>query len=1040
MRFAVTLSEPSSSTVTVDYQTVDGTATSEQDYEATSGTLTFEPGDTRHIVPVPVVDDLVDDDGETFTLALSRPSGPSGLRLADARGTGTILNWGDNAEDPEGAAAFEDLPASHDGTAFTFRVRFSEAVSTGAEAMRDHAFAVTNGAVSGAQRAEGAGDLWEITVQPDSNDAVTVLLPPTTDCADQGAICTEGGETLSVWLEVLIPGPGAQPGSGQDAATGAPTINGTAQVGETLTVSTSGIADADGLENASFSYQWVRSGGGNDTEIQGATNPTYELQADDLAKTVRVEVSFTDDGGNQETLTSAATAEVAARPNSPATGQPTIGGTAQVGWTLTAGTAGIADTDGLTSVSYGYQWMAGGTDIPGATNSTYVLADSDEGKAVRVKVSFTDDAGNEESLTSEATAAVAARSGNREEPLWSADMLVVAYTEVSIGANSADLFSNVGGSAGLQARSLWSYTPGRELYLAFTGPVPSADDLTLQVGDLTLAFPAGGSGDTDFTWRDVDVDWEDGQTLAARIVLTSTLVDSTPNNPATGLPTISGTAQVGETLTATTSGIADEDGLTSVSYSYQWVSNDGSEDTDTRDATASTHTLGTADQGRTVKVRVSFTDDGGNDETLTSEATAQVAARPNNPATGAPTISGTAQVGQTLTASATGIADADGLSDAIFSYQWVSKDGSTDTEIAEASGSSYALGAADLGKSVKVRVDFTDDGGHQESLTSQPVGPVDHQVSPQQTNSPATGGPAITGTARVGETLTASTSGIVDNDGLADAAFTYQWIRNDSNDYTDIQDATGQTYTLDASDQGKTVRVRVSYTDDAGNQESLTSEATAAVAPRPNTQATGAPSIGGTAQVGETLTASTSGIADTDGLDNATFSYQWLAGNANQGATNSTYTLTDSDKGKPINVQVSFTDDAGNEESLTSQATGAVAAVPVPLTVSLENDPASHNGTDAFTFEIRFSEEFQLSYKTLKFHAFTVTGGTVTKAQRVNKSSNIHWLIALQPDSNADVGVVLPATTNCGATGAICTEDGRKLSSSLELTVSGPGG
>ena len=50
--------------------------------------------------------------------------------------------------------------------------------------------------------------------------------------------------------------------------------------------------------------------------------------------------------------------------------------------------------------------------------------------------------------------------------------------------------------------------------------------------------------------------------------------------------------------------------------------------------------------GKTIKVRVSFTDDAGNEETLTSAATAAVVARPNTPATGLPTISGTAQVGR----------------------------------------------------------------------------------------------------------------------------------------------------------------------------------------------------------------------------------------------------------------------------------------------------------------------------------------------------------------------------------------------------------
>ena len=98
-------------------------------------------------------------------------------------------------------------------------------------------------------------------------------------------------------------------------------------------------------------------------------------------------------------------------PNSPATGQPTISGTAQVGQTLTADTSGIADEDGLDNVTFSYQWMADDTNIQGATGSTYTLADRDEGKAIKVIVSFTDDANNEESLPSAATDAVTALPG-----------------------------------------------------------------------------------------------------------------------------------------------------------------------------------------------------------------------------------------------------------------------------------------------------------------------------------------------------------------------------------------------------------------------------------------------------------------------------------------------------------------------------------------------------------------------------------------------------------------------------------------------------
>ena len=121
-------------------------------------------------------------------------------------------------------------------------------------------------------------------------------------------------------------------------------------------------------------------------------------------------MSFADDAGNGETLTSAATDAVAAAPtpNTPATGAPTINGTAQVGEALTADTSGIADADGLSNVQYEYQWLADDAEIAGATGSTHTLADTDEGKAISVQVTFTDDAGNDESLTSAATDAVAA--------------------------------------------------------------------------------------------------------------------------------------------------------------------------------------------------------------------------------------------------------------------------------------------------------------------------------------------------------------------------------------------------------------------------------------------------------------------------------------------------------------------------------------------------------------------------------------------------------------------------------------------------------
>ena len=651
------------------------------------------------------------------------------------------------------------------------------------------------------------------------------------------------------------------------------------------------------------------------------------------------------------------------------------------------------------------------------------------------------------------------------------------------------------------------------------------------------------------------------------------LIPAPPDNAATGSPVITGTAQVGETLTADTDDIQDTDGIVTSTLIYQWFANDGTENTANESATSSTYTLVTDDEGKTITVQVAFSDEFGYTEALTSEPTATVASRqtssqrsqqqnspaptikgspalseagsddewtpdetvqvtltfseevnvdttdgtpsigiqlsgtldhnapyasgsgttklvfsytltdddgkhssmfvpgdsltlnggtitsassggdaalghngaarasfvapaiPNSPATGAPTISGTAQVGQTLTASTSGISDSDGLADAIFTYQWIANDGTEDTDIQDATVSTYTLTAADEGKTIKVRVSFTDDGGNQETRTSAVTVAV--AAIP---NSAATGAPTISGTAQVGQTLTASTSGISDSNGLADAIFTYQWLADD----TDITDATGSTYTVGADDEGKTIKVRLSFTDDSGHQETLTSAATVAVAAIPNSAATGAPTISGTAQVGQALTASTSGISDSDGLINATFTYQWLADDTDiTDATGSTYTLAAADEGKTIKVRLSFTDDSGHQETLTSASSVAVASAPTTLTAATHDAPGSHNGQKKFTFELRFNEELGtgFSYKTLRDHAFTVTRGTVAGARRLDSDSdtpNIRWEISVTPDSNADVTVELPATTDCDAQGAICAEDGRVLSSPLKFTVKGP--
>ena len=419
--------------------------------------------------------------------------------------------------------------------------------------------------------------------------------------------------------------------------------------------------------------------------------------------------------------------------NSPATGSPTISGTAQVGETLTADTSGISDPDGPANPTFAYQWIrSDGTndaDISGATESTYTLVDSDQGSTIKVRVSFTDDAGNPESLTSAPTAPVAPVPDDTEisVPIWSGTMTVGAFYTPTFGHIS--VLNPHAGSLCPNSFILdgTTYTVGivesGEDYLTNLGvdrelPVSFALEVDGVLYESSDASGASYSYAYLYTWSGTGTDWKVGRELSVSLVAR----EPVQNAPRTGTTSICGTAEVGQTLTAHTLGNA--------AFSYQWVRIDGTTETDIAGATGSTYALARADEGKTVKVRASFTGGDGNSQALTSAPTAVVAPKPNTPSTGVPTISGVAQVGRTLTADKSGISDADGLQGAVFSYQWVRSDGTTDTDIAGATGSTYALVDADEGRTVRVRVSFSDDWDNSESRTSEATTTVVDALTP----------------------------------------------------------------------------------------------------------------------------------------------------------------------------------------------------------------------------------------------------------------------------------------------------------------------
>ena len=190
----------------------------------------------------------------------------------------------------------------------------------------------------------------------------------------------------------------------------------------------------------------------------------------------------------------------------------------------------------------------------------------------------------------------------------------------------------------------------------------------------------------------MQVTYTDGHATAeGPLTSAPTALVTNVNDPPTGLPTISGTPTEDQTLTANTGGISDADGLGT--FSYQWLRNGST----IGGATGNTYLLGDADVGAQISVQVRYTDGGGTAEgPLTSTPVGPVA-NVNDAPVGVPTISGTASKGQTLTADASGISDADGLG--TFSYQWL-RGG---VAIGGATGSTYLLVNADVGAQIRCR-------------------------------------------------------------------------------------------------------------------------------------------------------------------------------------------------------------------------------------------------------------------------------------------------------------------------------------------------
>ena len=416
-------------------------------------------------------------------------------------------------------------------------------------------------------------------------------------------------------------------------------------MGEVLTADPSGITDADGLTTATFTYQWLRvdaDGVSNETPI-GANAATYTLAAADAGKKIKVKVSFTDDERSPRKDRSPATPTR----RSGSTGDST---TLSTDATLSdlellednTGTAITLTPSPFVSTTTSYTAMVGNsvdeiTIFPKENddNAPYEIQDSG-GTALTdadsvedqfqvtlsvgdntIKVEVTAEDGSTQTYTVTVTRAAGTPTAGvtvskSALTVTEQDATGDSYTVVLDSRPTASVTVTVGGYTGSDvtpnpasltwAPSVWNTT--------LTVTVTAEGDMNTVDETVSLTHSAT-STDTDYS----------GITIAS---VTVTVDDNdNPNTPATGTPAISGTAQVGEVLTADPSGITDADGLTTATFTYQWlrVDADGVSNETNIGTNAATYTLAAADAGKKIKVKVSFTDDRGTAEgPLTSDA------------------------------------------------------------------------------------------------------------------------------------------------------------------------------------------------------------------------------------------------------------------------------------------------------------------------------------------------------------------------------------------------------------------------------------
>jgi hypothetical protein len=414
-------------------------------------------------------------------------------------------------------------------------------------------------------------------------------------------------------------------------------------------------------------------------------------------------------------------------------------------------------------------------------------------------------------------------------------------------------------------------------------------------------------------------------------------------------------AALGEALTCVA-------GPSSATLDYEWLRNG----TPIGGQTTSTYTTAAADEGKAIQCRVTATTSEGGSRATSAPKTVEPASVVAAPGQGNVNAAGTAAVGQTLTCTTAGWTGGPA-----FSYQWLRNGAPIGGQTAE----TYLLAGADNEKAIQCEVTATNAGA--AAVGDSP--PKVIRSEPPVNTGTSANAPAITGTATIGETLTCS-NGAWTGTGIS---FAYQWLRNGA----EITAAAASTYTLVAADEGKAVQCRVTATGPGGSGVAISTNEVIAPnpTPLPPTRPSGALSVTGTRNIGQTLSCA----AGTWGNSPTSFAFQWLRnGTEIAAATTSTYTLVAADLDKLIQCRVTATN-AGGSSAGSSPATQANVVVINPPSAAASSGGGSQTfagltSDGSHMFFVEGGDAFDFDTATASVRRITSVGD----AELVNVSSD----------------------------------------------------